>query len=60
MKPCKVRLVCLVVQLLTNSAAIFKSSRSKIDLASHPSGTKVYVDGNYMGNTRSSCVWLPA
>jgi hypothetical protein len=42
---------CLVCLLLASCAAIIKGSRSKIDLASDPSGAKVYIDGNYMGDT---------
>ncbi len=47
----KVLPLVLVVLLTVNCASIFKGSRSKIDLASQPTGAKVYIDGNYMGDT---------
>jgi len=36
---------------LSNCAAIFKGNTSKVDLNSEPHGTKVYVNGNYAGET---------
>ena len=47
----KVLSFCLVCLLATSCAAIFKGSRSKLDLASKPTGAKVYIDGNYQGDT---------
>lgn len=51
MRSGKVLSFCLVCLLVTSCAAIFKGSRSKLDLASKPTGAKVYIDGNYQGDT---------
>jgi hypothetical protein len=51
MRFAKVVSMCLVFLLVTSCAAIFKGSRSKLDLASTPTGAKVYIDGNYQGET---------
>jgi len=46
--------VFLVISLflLTSSCAtIFKGNSSKVDFNSDPQGAKIYVNGNYMGDT---------
>ena len=44
-------LVGAMVLYLFGCAAIFKGTSSKLDTNSQPKGAKVYVDGNYMGDT---------
>jgi hypothetical protein len=44
-------LVGFLVLYLSGCAAIFKGNSSKIDTNSEPKGAKVYVDGNYAGDT---------
>ncbi len=43
--------VVVFVLSLSSCAAIFKGTSSKVDTNSTPPGAKVYVDGNYMGDT---------
>lgn len=43
--------VCMACLLVVSCASIFKGNSSKIDLASKPTGAKVYVNGNLMGET---------
>lgn len=44
-------LIVFLVLSLSGCAAIFKGNSSKIDTNSTPKGAKIYVDGNYMGDT---------
>ena len=44
-------LIASLVIFLAGCAAIFKGNSSKLDTNSDPKGAKVYVDGNYMGET---------
>jgi len=46
-----VGLIAFLVLSLSGCAAILKGSSSKLDTNSEPKGAKVYVDGNYMGDT---------
>jgi hypothetical protein len=43
--------IVVLVLSLSGCAAIFKGNSSKIDTNSTPKGAKIYVDGNYMGDT---------
>ena len=41
----------IICAFLGNCASIFKGTSNKVDFNSDPQGAKIYVNGNYMGDT---------
>ena len=50
-KVISITLITALFILTSNCATLFKGTSSKLDLTSDPQGAKVYVNGNYMGDT---------
>ncbi|HOK14398.1 MAG TPA: PEGA domain-containing protein [Candidatus Kapabacteria bacterium] len=46
-----IALICISILLFNGCALIFKGTSEKVNFTSEPSGTKVYVNGQLMGNT---------
>ncbi len=50
-KVVSITLVISLFLLISSCATVFKGNSNKLDLNSDPQGAKVYVNGNYMGDT---------
>jgi hypothetical protein len=50
-KVVSITLVISLFLLISSCATVFKGTSNKLDLNSDPQGAKVYVNGNYMGDT---------
>ena len=50
-KVVSITLVISLFFLVSSCATLFKGTSSKVDFDSEPQGAKIYVNGNYMGDT---------
>lgn len=50
-KAISITLVIAVFLLTSSCATLFKGTSNRVDFSSDPQGAKIYVNGNYMGDT---------